>query len=100
MCDGVVIDWLLGNYFDRVLKNDFIKYARDDETGEEQEETGWKYIHGDVFRFPRHANLFCAVIGTGTQLLFMVLFVFALALIGVFYRQSRALLTPRLSYMP
>jgi len=51
----------------RVLKNDFIKYARDDETGEEQEETGWKYIHGDVFRFPRHANLFCAVIGTGTQ---------------------------------
>jgi len=78
----------------RVLKNDFIKYARDDETGEEQEETGWKYIHGDVFRFPRHANLFCAVIGTGTQLLFMVLFVFALALVGVFYPYNRgALLT-------
>ena len=37
----------------RVLKNDFIKYSRDDEqTLEEQEETGWKRIHGDVFRFP------------------------------------------------
>jgi hypothetical protein len=36
----------------RVLKNDFIKYSRDDDTSDEQEETGWKYIHGDVFRFP------------------------------------------------
>ena len=47
----------------RVLKNDFIKYTRDDEAAEEQEETGWKYIHGDVFRFPRNISLFCAVIG-------------------------------------
>ena len=44
----------------RVLKNDFIKYTRDDEMAEEQEETGWKYIHGDVFRFPRNVSLFCA----------------------------------------
>ena len=36
----------------RVLKNDFIKYSREDDTSDEQEETGWKYIHGDVFRFP------------------------------------------------
>ena len=28
---------------------------------------GWKYIHGDVFRFPPYLNLFCAVVGTGTQ---------------------------------
>ena len=76
----------------RVLKNDFIKYTRDDEIGgaawhsrlmtqktlytmcekgsliaaaEEQEEIGWKYIHGDVFRPPPHLNLFCACVGTG-----------------------------------
>ncbi|KAJ0238025.1 hypothetical protein HA466_0245280 [Hirschfeldia incana] len=36
----------------RVLKNDFMKYAQDEEAADDQEETGWKYIHGDVFRFP------------------------------------------------
>ena len=78
----------------RVLKNDFLKYTRDDDAAEEAEETGWKYIHGDVFRFPRHVSLFCAVIGTGTQLFAMVLFVFVLALVGVFYPYNRgALLT-------
>ena len=40
----------------RVLKNDFLKFTRDDEMGEEQEETGWKYLHGDVFRFPPHVR--------------------------------------------
>ncbi|KAK3255051.1 Transmembrane 9 super member 2 [Cymbomonas tetramitiformis] len=76
----------------RVLKNDFIKYTRDDEAAEEQEETGWKYIHGDVFRFPVLTNLFCALIGTGTQLFFMVMCVFMLALVGVFYPYNRGLL--------
>ena len=78
----------------RVLKNDFIKYSRDEDVAEESEETGWKYIHGDVFRFPRAKSLFCAVIGTGTQLFAMTLFVFMLALVGVFYPYNRgALLT-------
>ncbi len=35
--------------------------------GLEEEESGWKYIHGDVFRFPPMKNMFCAFIGTGTQ---------------------------------
>jgi hypothetical protein len=101
----------------RVLKNDFLKYTRDDDAAEEAEETGWKYIHGDVFRFPRHGELisfmmpmcnsteslcflsfqfrsFAPCIGTGTQLFAMVLFVFVLALVGVFYPYNRgALLT-------
>lgn len=33
----------------------------------EEEESGWKYVHGDVFRFPPYKNLFCAFVGTGTQ---------------------------------
>lgn len=35
--------------------------------GLDEEESGWKYVHGDVFRFPPHKNLFCAFVGTGTQ---------------------------------
>ncbi|KAJ4878008.1 Transmembrane 9 superfamily member 3 [Raphanus sativus] len=52
----------------RVLKNDFMKYAQDEEAADDQEETGWKYIHGDVFRFPKHKSLFVASLGSGTQL--------------------------------
>eukprot|EP00897_Mesotaenium_endlicherianum_P009077 jgi/Mesen1/8198/ME000442S07474 len=73
----------------RVLKNDFMKYTREEENAEDQEETGWKYIHGDVFRFPPQVNLFCAVVGAGTQLLVLVFFIFLLALIGVFYPYNR-----------
>ena len=78
----------------RVLKNDFVKYTREEDSAEEQEEMGWKYVHGDVFRFPPFISLFCAAIGTGTQLFTMTLFVFMLALVGVFYPYNRgALLT-------
>lgn len=51
-----------------VLTNDFIKYAHDEEAVNDQEETGWKYIHGDVFRFPKHKSLFVATVGCATQI--------------------------------
>ncbi|XP_078444852.1 endomembrane protein 70 protein family [Wolffia australiana] len=76
----------------RVLKNDFVKYAHDEETAEDQEETGWKYIHGDVFRFPSNKSLFAACIGSGTQLFALAIFIFILALVGVFYPYNRGAL--------
>lgn len=44
------------------------RYAQDEEAADDQEETGWKYIHGDVFRYPKHKSLFAAALGSGTQL--------------------------------
>lgn len=76
----------------RVLKNDFIKFMHDDESAEEQEEVGWKYLHGDIFRPPPYLGCFAAAIGTGTQVLVMAVFVFALALVGVFYPYNRGAL--------
>lgn len=76
----------------RVLKNDFVKYAHDEETADDQEETGWKYIHGDVFRYPRAKSLFTAAFGVGTQLFIMTIFIFILALVGVFYPYNRGAL--------
>lgn len=58
----------------------------------EEEESGWKYVHGDVFRFPPNKSLFCAFVGTGTQIFFLALFIFALALVGVFYPYNRGAL--------
>ena len=34
---------------------------------DETEESGWKNIHGEVFRFPPSKNLFCAFVGSGFQ---------------------------------
>ena len=51
----------------RVLKNDFSRYARADEEEEDEEESGWKLVHGDVFRLPPMPSVFCAYIGTGCQ---------------------------------
>ncbi|KAL0797809.1 hypothetical protein Bca101_052983 [Brassica carinata] len=76
----------------RVLKNDFTKYAQDEEAADDLEETGWKYIHGDVFRFPTHNSLFAASLGSGTQLFTLTIFIFMLALVGVFYPYNRGAL--------
>ncbi|KAJ1410533.1 Nonaspanin [Sesbania bispinosa] len=76
----------------RVLKNDFVKFTPDEEAVDDQEESGWKYIHGDVFRYPRYKSLFAAALGTGTQLFTLAIFIFMLALVGVFYPYNRGAL--------
>jgi transmembrane 9 superfamily member 1 len=58
----------------------------------EEEESGWKYVHGDVFRFPPNKSVFCAFVGTGSQLLCLSLCIFALALGGRFYPYNRGTL--------
>ncbi|RZB92421.1 Transmembrane 9 superfamily member 3 isoform C [Glycine soja] len=68
------------------------RYAHDEESAEDQEETGWKYIHGDVFRFPKFKSLFAAALGSGTQLFTLTVFIFILALVGVFYPYNRGAL--------
>lgn len=59
----------------RTLRRDIAKYNTDDSVNIEDtlEETGWKLVHGDVFRPPRHPRLFAAVIGSGIQIFFMAL---------------------------
>ncbi|KAM7515908.1 hypothetical protein LguiA_005491 [Lonicera macranthoides] len=74
---------------DKEGKDDPSEYAYDEETADDQEETGWKYIHGDAFRYPKHKSLFAAALGSGTQLFILAIFIFILALIGVFYPYNR-----------
>jgi len=46
-------------------------------------------VHGDVFRFPPNRSLFCALLGSGMQLLVLSFCVFGLALVGTFYPYNR-----------
>ncbi|KAM1116184.1 hypothetical protein TB2_006614 [Malus domestica] len=81
----------------RRLKNDLRKFSNSDE--EEDKEVGWKYIHGDVFRYPPNMPLFCAVLGVGTQLLAMLFILFLLALFGVLYPYNRGALFTSLVFI-
>ena len=49
------------------------------------EESGWKLVHGDVFRSPRYLVLLSALVGTGAQLALLVLFVILIAIVGMLY---------------
>lgn len=55
----------------RVLKSDLARYNLDEEGTDdmEQGDNGWKIIHTDVFRFPPHRSLLCAILGVGSQFL-------------------------------
>lgn len=65
--------------FIRVLRDDLSRYM---DIEVDEDEPGWKLIHGDVFRFPDYPILFCAGTGTGMQLIASTFVVFALALSG------------------
>lgn len=71
----------------RTLRNDYAKYTRDDDDIESlerdiNEESGWKLVHGDVFRPPPNLSLLAALLGTGVQLALLVLFVILITIAG------------------
>jgi len=78
----------------RTLRRDIAKYNTDDDLEESIEETGWKLVHGDVFRPPQHSRFFAAIIGSGIQLFCMIGITIFFAMLGMLSPASRgALLT-------
>jgi len=80
----VLLTILLGAIFLRVLRNDLTRYMQVDEEQSLSDDSGWKLIHGDVFRFPENQLLFTAVIGAGTQLLLLSASVLVLVSLPLF----------------
>jgi transmembrane 9 superfamily protein 2/4 len=66
----------------RTLYKDIANYNQLDNQDEAQEETGWKLVHGDVFRPPVHSGLLCVYVGTGVQFFGMTLVTMMFALLG------------------
>merc|ERR1719500_1755764 len=68
----------------RTLRKDIAKYNMADEESEDSiEETGWKLVHGDVFRPPFNNKLFAAVIGSGIQIFAMLAITIFFAMLGM-----------------
>ncbi|KAJ3168388.1 hypothetical protein HK101_011647 [Irineochytrium annulatum] len=88
---GLVVVILL-----RTLKRDLARYDKEQSLLELErdfgDEYGWKQVHGDVFRPPRHLTFLSAVLGTGFQLAILGLSVILYALSGEIYvEQARTL---------
>lgn len=71
----------------RTLRNDFAKFAKDEELDIEGtrglgDDSGWKQVHGDVFRAPSNLILFTALWGTGWQLITLFFGVILYAMAG------------------
>lgn len=45
--------------------------------------TGWKLLHGDVFRAPAHSTLLAPMVGSGMQLVFMTFGLLLLSSLGI-----------------
>ncbi|KAK3379130.1 hypothetical protein B0T24DRAFT_522472 [Lasiosphaeria ovina] len=85
----------------RALKKDFERYNRldqinlDDLSGTSaledgvQEDSGWKLVHGDVFRTPSHPLLLSIFLGNGAQLFVMTGFTIVFALLGFLSPSNR-----------
>ncbi|BES88903.1 unnamed protein product [Nesidiocoris tenuis] len=76
----------------RTLRRDIARYNSDEGIEEALEESGWKLVHGDVFRPPRHTRLFASVIGSGIQIFIMAVITIFFAMLGMLSPASRGAL--------
>jgi transmembrane 9 superfamily member 2/4 len=88
----------------RALRKDIARYNRldninlDDLSGtsavedDVQEDSGWKLVHGDVFRSPRHSLMLSVFLGNGAQLFVMTWITVIFALLGFLSPSNRGFL--------
>ncbi|GJN15513.1 hypothetical protein PR202_gb02434 [Eleusine coracana subsp. coracana] len=73
----------------RTLYRDIARYNQLETEEEAQEETGWKLVHGDVFRPPTNSDLLCVYVGTGVQFFGMLLVTMIFAVLGFLSPSNR-----------
>jgi len=75
----------------KTVRRDIARY-NDENPDDVTEETGWKLVHGDVFRPPRHKHLLTAFVGSGIQISLMAFTVIIFGAIGMLSPSSRGAL--------
>ncbi|CAK1366975.1 Transmembrane 9 superfamily member 9 [Cercospora beticola] len=85
----------------RTLKKDIQRYNRLDQInlddlndngvddGDMHDDSGWKLVHGDVFRPPKHALALSVLVGNGAQLFMMAGFTIVFAVVGFLSPSNR-----------
>jgi len=80
----------------RTLRNDYVRYTSEDDDLEVDrvvEESGWKQVHGDVFRAPSYLSYLSALIGTGYQLLSLAFMLIIFTLLDSSYDERGTIMT-------
>lgn len=101
---AVIFMFLVGTVstiLNRTLKKDIARYNRLDQLGLDDlngniesaddvvEDSGWKLVHGDVFRPPRNGLILAVLVGNGAQLFMMTGFTIAFAVMGFLSPSNR-----------
>mmetsp|Transcript_2025 Transcript_2025/g.2484 ORF Transcript_2025/g.2484 Transcript_2025/m.2484 type:complete len:719 (+) Transcript_2025:55-2211(+) len=74
----------IGTIMIRTLRKDIAGYNEMQTLEESQEETGWKLVHGDVFRPPQNSSMLLSVaVGTGAQIGMAFLITMLCAIVGL-----------------
>lgn len=96
---AILLTGLVGIALFRTVLQDFVRYRIDTEDNESDDNmTGWKLLHGDVFRPPAHPEAFAICIGSGAQILLMTCSTLFFALAGFLSPANRGgLVTAMLS---
>ncbi|XP_022089559.1 transmembrane 9 superfamily member 4-like isoform X3 [Acanthaster planci] len=76
----------------RTLRRDIARYNKDEDVEDTMEETGWKLVHGDVFRPPKAKQLLAALAGTGVQIFVMSVITISFAMFGMLSPSNRGAL--------
>jgi transmembrane 9 superfamily protein 2/4 len=76
----------------RTLYRDISKYNALESQEDAAEESGWKLVHGDVFRPPQKGSLLSTYVGIGVQLLGMLVVTLVFALLGFLSPSNRGAL--------
>ena len=91
---------MVGTVLGRTLRKDIARYNRLDQLGLDdlnstslednvQEDSGWKLVHGDVFRQPKNPLLLSVLVGNGAQLFLMAGLTIAFAVVGFLSPSNR-----------
>ncbi|KAG2377951.1 hypothetical protein C9374_008573 [Naegleria lovaniensis] len=79
---------MVGMIMLRILRKDITLYNERDEE-DPGDETGWKLVHGDVFRTPKNSTLLSLAAGAGIQVLGCLVVALFFSLIGFISPESR-----------
>lgn len=89
----LILGIVIANILIRTLKNDIVKYNEVNLDDDITDESGWKLIHGDVFRPPPQRLLLSVLVGSGAQIFFMVFVTIFFALFGLLSPSNRGALS-------
>lgn len=89
----VILGIIIAHILHRTLKNDIVKYNEVNLDDDVADDSGWKLVHGDIFRTPKNPMLLSIIVGSGAQILMMTSVTIVFALFGLLSPSSRGALS-------